>query len=446
MENSKGVSPFRWLIRAWLALSARKIRLLQAGDILAQGPELFVVNHPAGLRETLVLASALERPVRFLLPERLACGRLARFLALRLDAIFFEADKPISEQVLSKAVDVLAAGEALLIFADSVAASQDATKVLAASAASIVWRAEGLRLGRSVTVRPVHLFLPEAGTPSREILIYVDSAIDRPPVEHPTTQLESDKQADIAALESRLRDNAFMLSPVDVDYFLADIEETLRRGLQDEWDSLPDWKQDTEGFLLSRQVVEWVRQTNYLDPSLLVSLRNSLGEYRSLQRRCALLQLEVERADSLMLSGWGRLMLWAETALGLPIALFGLINHLGVGLVLFMAGSFRKENPRLRTTEWIIRASVTVVFYVLQIFLVGHWWGRAAAGYYAPALPVSGVYLWRYARLARPQAHFLLASTALSPMKRKIKRRRQALGNDLDRVLATFEEKASVTR
>ena len=43
-------------------------------------------------------------------------------------------------------------------------------------------------------------------------------------------------------------------------------------------------------------------------------------------------------------------------------------------------------------TEWTLRGAVTLGFYAVQIFLVAHWRGRAAAGYYAPTLPVSGAY------------------------------------------------------
>ncbi len=446
MENGEGKPPFRLLVRAWRALKGRKIRLLQSGDMAGQGPAIFVVSHPAGLRETLVLANALERPVQFLLPEGLAHGPLSRFVARGLGCIFHPAEKPITEEALRKAADALAANGSLVMFADPNTAAQNPAAGLAAAVASLVWRAESQHPGRRVAVHPVHLFLPESGTPSREILIYADSALDRPPAGAASTLLESEKQAFAAELESRLRQNAFQLRPADLDYFLADLEETLRRGLQEDWSSLPDWKQDTEGFALSRQVAEWVRQTNYLNPSLLVALRNSLADYRSLQRKCALRQWEVEQAGTTLHSGWGRAMLWAETVLGLPIALFGLANHLAIGLVLFLAGSFKQENPRPRPTEWAIRGGAAVAFYVIQILLVAHEWGRAAAGYYAPALPVSGLYLWRYARLVRPQGHILLISATLPSMKRKIQRLRQALRDDLDRLLATCEEKASATR
>jgi len=89
---------------------------------------------------------------------------------------------------------------------------------------------------------------------------------------------------------------------------------------------------------------------------------------------------------------------------------------------------------------------VTLGFYVLQVFLVAHWRGRAAAGYYAPTLPFSGWYLWRYVGLVRPQARLLFISVTIPGLTRKIDRLRHALLEDLDRTLTSYEEKASVPR
>jgi len=89
---------------------------------------------------------------------------------------------------------------------------------------------------------------------------------------------------------------------------------------------------------------------------------------------------------------------------------------------------------------------VILVFYILQIFLVAHWRGRAAAGYYAPTLPVSGLYLWRYVGLLRPQARLMFIALTIPPLKRKIKRLRRELLEELDRTLMAHEEKTSVAQ
>jgi hypothetical protein len=308
-----------------------------------------------------------------------------------------------------------------------------------------VVRAEAPHLRRRIPVHPVHLFLSRSETPSREILIYVDTAMVRPQRRSGDAANQDDMASLAADLESRLQENAFQLRPADLDYFLADVEEVLRSGLQEDWASRPDWKQDVEGFGLSRWVTEWVLHTNYLDPGRLVTLREWLDDYRRAKRECALRELVVAGGDSSLGSGWRKALVWCETLVGSPIALYGLLNHLAIGFVLFLAGSFRRRNSRDRAVEWTLRIGVTLVFYVVQIFLVAHWRGRAAAGYYAPSLPVSGAYLLRYAGLVGPRARLLFLSLTIPALKRKTKRLRNALLEELDHTLTAFEEKTSMS-
>jgi hypothetical protein len=394
----------------------------------------------------LVLSMAIERPVRCLLPKSLAPGPLAKFFARHMGFILYEGERPASEATLREAVDVLASGGALVVFADQNAAGQSAPGTLASTAALLVGRAEAQHVGRKVAVLPVHLFLPESSAPSREILIYVDSVMARPEGRPPALAQDAITPALVTAIESRFQENAFQLRPADLEYFLTDLEEVLRTGLQEDWASRPDWKQDTEGFGLSRLVTEWVKQTNYMNPARLVTVRKSLDDYRCLQKQCALRELVVQNADSPLGSGWRRILLWFETLLGLPIALYGLLNQGAIVLVLFLAGSFRRNSSRSRTTEWAIRGAVILGFYALQVLLVAHWRGRAVAGYYAPTLPVSGAYLWRYVGLIRPQARLLFISLTIPGLTRKIKRLRHELLHGLDRTLTSYEEKTSVTR
>jgi len=449
MEKGPGIPSsaglFRRFIRRWFALTRRRIRMLQAGDMSSEGPAMFAVSHPPGFLPALILSASIGRPVHCLLPESLARGLLARFLARRMGIILHDGERPTSEATLRQAIDILAGGGALVVFADQTA-GPGAPGASATTAAALVWRAEAQHLGRRVAVHPVHLFLPEPALPSREILIYVDAAMDRPQARPAAPAQDADPQAFVAALEARFQENAFQLRPADLEYFLADLEEVLRTGLQEDWASRPDWKQDAEGFVLSRLVTEWVRQTNYLNPGRLVTLRQSLDDYRHLQRKCALRELEVVEADSLLRSGWRRTLVWFETVLGLPIALYGLLNHLLILLVLFLAGSFKRDNPRARTTEWTLRGAVTLALYAIQILLLAHWRGRAVAGYYAPTLPVSGAYLWRYVGLVRPQARTVFILLTLPGLTKKIQRLRHELLEELDQILTAYEERSSVPR
>jgi len=447
MEKGPGNPPspgiYHRLIRWWFALARRKIRVLQAVEVTAEGPALFAVSHAPGLLPALVLATAMERPLQCLLSGSLAQGAIIRFLARRVGIILYEGERPASQATLRAAIDVLASGGALVVFADQNAAGQGAPGTLASTAATLVGHAEA-PMGRRVSVYPVHLFLPESSAQSREILIYVDSAMVRAEGQPEALSPEDETKALAAAIESRFQENAFQLRPVDLEYFLSDLEEVLRTGLQEDWVSRPDWKQDAEGFVLSRLVAEWVKQTNYLNPGRLVSLRKSLDDYRRLQRQCSVREMEVEQADFPRPSGWRQTIVWFEMLLGLPVALYGLLNHWAIGLVLFLTGSFKRDNPRSRSTEWTLRGAVTLGFYALQIFLVAHWRGRAAAGYYAPTLPVSGAYLWRYVALVQPQARVLFISLTIPALTKRIKRLRHSILEELDRTLTAYEERTSV--
>jgi hypothetical protein len=357
--------------------------------------------------------------------------------------ILYEGEKPGSEAITRDATGVLSRGEALAVFANQPAPGQGAPESPAGNAAAIAVRAETHDAGCRVAIHPVHVFLAEPGAKSREILIFVDAVIDRPQGGRTGIPADDQTQALAATLESRFRENAFQLRPSNLNYYLRDLEEVLRTGLQEDFASRPDWKQDAGDFVLSRFAAEWLKDMNYLDPGRLVSLCKSLDDYRRLQRHRALRELEIERAGLPLHPGWRRAFSWFETLVGLPVALYGFLNHLAIGFVLFLAGSFKRGNLRSVKAEWTLRGAVTLAFYALQTFFVAHQWGRAVAGYYAPSLPISGVYLWRYARSARPQARVLLASLTIPTLRRKIKRLRRALCEEVDRAVGSSQSVVS---
>ncbi len=437
-ENRQGYRFYGSLVSTWFKLNRRKIRLLRAGDDTAEGPQLFAVSHPAGLMPALALSLAFQGTIRCLLPKSCVRGPLAAFLARHMGIILFDGEWPVPAANVTDALEVLESGGALAVFVDQTAAEQTAPGSVASAAASIVEQVETQTGSLHVTVYPVHLFLPQSIPHSREILIYVDTPIDRTAAANTASPAET---VDLSAqIEARFHENAFQLRTVDLEFFLSDLEVVLRSNLQEDWASRPDWKEETDGFVLSRFTSDWIKRMNYLNPERLVGLRESLNSYRGLQKKCALRELEVGGGEHPLGAGWSRAGAWFETVLGLPVAIYGFLNHWAIALILFLAGSFKRNRTRTRTTEFIIRATVVMAFYILQTYFVAHRWGRSAAGYYAPSLPISGLYLWRYAGLVRPQARLLFISLTIPALKRKIQRLRQTLVSDLDRALASVEE------
>lgn len=440
MEKGSGIPArqgfYGWLIRTWLALTRRKLRILHAGELTTGGAVVYAVGCPANFLAAVVMSLAVEPPVRCLLPSDLARGFIARFMARKLGMILYETGGPIPTAAIEQALDVLAGRSAVVLFADQDPGGVLKTGTLASTAAFLLAQADARHVGRIAALRPVHLFMPQPGSQSREILVYFDAVLARP-----ENRSAPGETLDLtSALESRFRQNTFQLQPADVGYLLSDLESILQTSLQEEWASLPDWKQDIEGFGLSKYVVEWVEQTNYMNPARVVALRESVDRYRELERQCALRELELEAAgipDSALRRG----LLRIEAVLGLPVALYGLLNHLAIALILLAAGSFKQNSTRSRRTEWTLRGAVTLAFYAVQIYLVKHWWGRAAAGYYAPTLPISGVYLWRYWKVAGPRMRMLWFSLGMPGLKKKVTRLRWRLLDFLDDTLEPYEEK-----
>jgi 1-acyl-sn-glycerol-3-phosphate acyltransferase len=438
----------RGLIRLWFALSFGKIRLLHAEILPASGAALLAVSHPGSFLDALILVAAFDRQVHCVVDRKSICGPLRSLLARSLGMIPREADEKGWKTTLEACCGVLKEREALVVFAEQRPAGAGEQAGLTVAPATIALEAESRHSGQlGLTLFPVHLFLPVARSQSSELLIHVDSPVYAQEYSPPTGgELPPRIRALATVLEEKFRGNAFRLQPEDVRLFLSDLEEALRSDLEEDWTSRPNWKQKTEGFQLSRFVTEWAEQVNYLNPGRLVAMRESLDAFREARRRWSLRQLEVEAAGAWLLSPWRRAAVWFESAAGLGLALYGLLNHLLIGLLLYGAGLLKKQSRREQATEWLIRALVVLGFYVVQVLLCAYLLGRAWAGYYAPTLPLSGAYLWRYAWLLGHRTRPAFLALTLPAQAAKVRRMRKEMMEELNRILNIHAEMLGVAR
>jgi hypothetical protein len=280
---------------------------------------------------------------------------------------------------------------------------------------------------------PVHIFLPVGHTHTSELLIDIDqpeTAQDYISRVGGNPQDQTQKLA--KALERRCQENSFRLQPGGLAEFLGDLEEALRNEVQEDWAAHPARKQKLDGFKLSRFVVEWAEQLNCLHPGMLVSLRQSLEAWREARRLCSLHRLEVEGAGPWLNWPVGRGVVWLESVAGFGVAFYGLVNHLVAIALLYLTGLLKKESGRDRIMEWLARGLVVMGCYAVAIFLVARYWGRRAAGLYAPTLPLSALYLWRYAWLLPHQTRIAVFSLNLSAEAAKTRRLRKAFLHEIN--------------
>jgi 1-acyl-sn-glycerol-3-phosphate acyltransferase len=431
---------FRGLIRLWFGFFFRKIRLLRGGAVPASGAVMLVVSHPASFLDALILVAALERQVRCLLNKDLLRGFLRSRLARWLGMIPYEPEGAARAVALRGAREALGRREAVVVFAEHEAAKSGEFSPVGQAAATLAVEAEAQHAGQlQLRVFPVHMYLPVGRSQSSELLIYVNSPLS--PKEFLSAgagDLPARRFA--TALEEALEQNAFRLQPGDIRQFLADLEEVLRTDLEEEWAAWPHSKQKAEGFTLSEFIVGWVEQLNFLNPGRLVALRDDLDAYREERRRWVLRQAEVEAGGAWLQSSVLCAWYWLESLFGLPIAVYGLANHLLVWLLLFWGGLLKRESGRDRTLEWLLRAGVVLGCYAAQIVQCAHRLGRATAGYYALTLPLSGAFLWRYEWLLRARTRLLFLAARLGRQSEKLRQLRKRFVEDLNRARDAYAD------
>ncbi len=347
-------------------------------------PALLVVGHPESFLDALILVAGFDRVVRCLIPAGLIKGPIQHLLARGLGMISFRPEK--RQEALDICFNLLAEGAALATFVDPSQAQGAGGNGLAFAAASMAVAAERRQVnGLGLGVFPVHLFLPVGHIHSRELLIDVDRPEFVQEYMSHSGEYGPDEVKELAhKLEQTCQENSFRLQPADLKDFLDDLEHALRENLQEELESHPERKQKLDGFELSGFAVEWAEQMNYLHPGLLVSLREALETWCEGRRRGALCRLEVEGVGNWWGGRLGRGVVLLESVVGFAPALYGLVNHLVAAGLLFVTGLLKKDSGRDKLMEWLGRGLVVLVCYVLQIFLVGHFWAGARQGITRP--------------------------------------------------------------
>jgi 1-acyl-sn-glycerol-3-phosphate acyltransferase len=440
----KGYRILRWLVRLGLAVFYPKIRLLHAESMPAAVATLLAVSHPPSLRDALILVAAFEVPVRCRLPERLFQAGWRKFLAKGLGMIPYNPEVENSRSALDRCCDALAKRQAVAVFADSPGTKAGEAGKLGRVSAALALEAETRHSGQlGLAIAPVYLLLPLA--PRGEWLVYADDPIYlREYLGQEGRAFRDSSRALAIRVEKACQENAFRLQGKSVQEFLSDLEEILRADLEEDWASRPGWKQKVEGFELSRFVADWTEQINYLDPGQLVALGEAVDEYREARRRWSLRQLDIEAGGKWLSSRWGRAAIWIETAVGLPVACYGLANHLLAWLLLFWFGLLKNGSEPSSKKAWVLRALVVLGCYSAQVLLCAHWLGRSAAGFYAPSLPLTGAYLWRYHWLLRQRTRRALAAFRHPAQGEKLRQRRKELLGELNRALEDYAESLGV--
>ena len=403
----------RFLTKNWVHSTYRKIRLLSEDSIPATGPVIFILGGPPNLLHAAAVSGALKRPTHFVLPEDSCTSAWHRWIAAKLGVILYESGPSGQEAARAAASRVLAGGEAVAVFAQPETVRSQSLSSSCVAAAQLVMDAGSGRAGcGNAKLVALHVLSSNGASSPGELLVAVSEPLSAARFLGGASA-EASLRTLAGEVENRLSSNPYRLEERDVHYFLADLDKILRADLAEDWSGRPNWKQTTEGFEISRFIIEWAEQLNTLDPAKLIGLRIELEDYRERLRRSSLTQAELDLAGEWLKSGASRARYWIEAILEAPVALYGLINHV-IPFALFAPGSLISRLVKKDSGHaWLLRVLVLLGSYFLQVSLCANWWGRAAAGYYALTLPISGFVLWRVCQLYKTRLRLLFLARGL---------------------------------
>ncbi len=429
------------LTRAILRLGVRLffpgLRLLNREKLERPGPAILIITHPRSLPVAILLVTSLNHQVHCLVPAKQVRSIFERLVGWALGMEVFESLAGPQESLLNSCLSVLTNQGIIALFDSPFQQHGGPRAPVADFAARLALEAVLPGPGQvEPGLYPVHWYLSaERRRPER--LVYIEGPIQAHHFLPKVGEDAAEASLHLAeTVQKAIGPNIFGLAEVELEHFRRELEDFSREHLELQWSRHTNWKQQPEELRLSSIATRWLAEQNCADPACLVELRASLDAYREERRRFSMRQFIVEFSGGWQASSVHVAAAWIETVLGLPVALYGLLNHFPAAIALSTTGFLKSSPKRDPKAEWLVRILVVLSFYTIQILLVHFWWGRAGAGYYALTLPVSGAYLWRYRWVWRHRTHVLLFKAQHSARWARLARRREKI---LDRFTRELE-------
>ena len=211
----RGVGLLRALLR-WLGEALVRLyypnRVVEGVERIPAGkPIVFVLNHPNGLLDPVLLRIAMQRPARFLAKSTLFGNPLGRLAMNAFGSIpIYRAhesgaragDASRNDESFAKCRAELAAGGSLALFPEGVSHSDPQLRPLKTGAARIALSAEAEHDGKlGVTLVPAGLHYEQKATFRSSVLLVVGEPVEIAPL---LADYRRDERATVTALTERI--------------------------------------------------------------------------------------------------------------------------------------------------------------------------------------------------------------------------------------------------
>lgn len=396
-----------------LHLFLRKIVVRLDHPIPEDGPLVFASNHPNGLLDPLAVGYVTRRPVHFLARSSLLALPGVGWFLRRCGVlpVYRRMDNPAemskNERTFEACHRLLAARGAIGIFPEGLSHVAPELKKLMTGAARIALEAEeknGFRLG--VRIVPIGLTFPERSRFRSVLGIHVGEPIDLAPFHERYRREPQEAVREVTALlHDRLKSHMFHLDHVERSTLVAALTSVYREDLAaDLQRSGRVSGRPVDPFAVERGIARAVDYFHVREPETVRRLQEHVFGYQARLRRLRLRDQALrDFRGQVSWAGW-LVRALAVGLVGLPLALFGVINNLIPWFLARRLGARIASTPQmLAQCKIYVGALVFPLFYAAQIYGCGRLLGIGAAIVYGISLPVLGLYavgFWRKARAA----------------------------------------------
>lgn len=436
----------------------RRLEVKGLEHLPASGPVLLAPNHPNSLMDPLAVGCATGRRVHFVAKHTLFSGPLRPVLAwagvipirrqqdLAAAGLSPEEARAANLQAFDACFRVLERGDMVGIFPEGITHDAPRLAPVKTGPARIALGAEARHgFGLGVTVVPVGLHFPDKAGFRSEAVVAFGPPIPMAAWKDRHAADEAQAVRDLtAAIEAGIK-ALLPQVPEGDEALLGDVMAVYadRIPLPEEAETAAE--QDR---LRARRVLEAIAHFRNTDPALVETLGDALARYRRLLKRLRLSDLTLARSLSPQALREEGLPRAALLVLGLPLALYGLLNHLlAARLAALSVRLFaRKEDRTMVALQRVLGGVVGIpLTYALQGGAVWHAFGPRAALAYLCTCPAAGLFAWRYLRtLARTTVTLEEGAILLTHrwLLGRLRRRRAALRKALDAAAARFRAEA----
>ncbi len=403
----------RAVIKLSMQVFFRKIELRNGKSVPKQGPVLFVANHPNSIMDALVMGVVTRRKVNYIGHAGLFSNRLKSWF-LRSTGVIPVYRREDASEKMQQNVSMFAAcfralenGETIGIFPEGTSDMVRKVKKVKTGAARIVLEAERQNeYALGVTVLPIGLYFFSRSRFRSKVLVNVGKPIA---LQDFFRMNKEDNVKAVQALTLKIQQNlekiTVNIKHEELDEFVRDIEVLYREELIHETLGISQASKETVAeFYLIQKIADCVEYYYEHDIDKVQSVRERIRHYNRKLNRLHLKDGMLKGKISFGPLLKGSLVDLLTSALGLPLALYGMLNNfLPYLLTEFVARKFVDDRTKILSALLIGGSVAFAFFYALQISLV--WWhaGSSLAGLYFLSLPLAGFFALAYIRKVRSE-------------------------------------------